>query len=192
MNKKMKTTIDLNSNESTKWTLQYGPQDDNAPKTPRELGKCDWDIIDAEVPGNVELDLLKAGKIKEPMIGNNVYALREYETYQWWYRRNFKGPKVSKDHRVELCFDGVDCIADIWLNNKNIGRFENMFVEHNLDITDLLEDKNELYVCIYSPILEGRKYPREALGVNDDALAESVNIRKAARYVRMGYFTKTR
>ncbi len=176
----MKTTIDLNSNESTKWTLQYGPQDDNAPKTPRELGKCDWDIIDAEVPGNVELDLLKAGKIKEPMIGNNVYALREYETYQWWYRRNFKGPKVSKDHRVELCFDGVDCIADIWLNNKNIGRFENMFVEHNLDITDLLEDKNELYVCIYSPILEGRKYPREALGVNDDALAESVNIRKAA------------
>lgn len=173
--------IMLNSAHSIEWTLFYGPQHKTAPNTPDELNKINREWIKAIVPGNVELDLLRAGKIADPMVGNNVYDLRKYETYQWWYQCQFAQPEIPENHSVNLCFDGIDCIADIWLNGRELGRTENMLVEYHFDVTNLLEKDNELVICIHSPILEGRKYQREFFGVRSDALGgESVNIRKAA------------
>jgi beta-mannosidase len=175
----IKTTLSLNSESSTTWTLYFGPQDENAPQNPVELKKSKYQHIDATVPGNVEIDLLKAGLIEDPMKGDHVYDLRKFETYNWWYRRNFIRPECKQGERVELCFDGIDCIADIWLNNRKIAHIENMFVEHHYDITDVIEKHNELYVYIYSTLLEARKHIRNNFGVRYDALAEAVNIRKA-------------
>lgn len=176
-----KNIISLNSVNTGDWMLQYGMQDKNAPASLEELNSSEWEKINAWVPGNVELDLWNAGKIKDPMIGNNVYDLRQYETFQWWYSRKFKKPEIPEGHRVELRFEGIDCIADIWLNGEKIAHVENMFVEHQFDVTDLLREENELYIKIYSAVLEGRKYKREAFGIKYDALGgESVNIRKAA------------
>lgn len=171
----------LNSNQVNRWTLYYGPETKSAPNSPAELNRVNWDFVPSVVPGNVEIDLLKAGIIKNPEVSNNIYDLREYETYQWWYHLKFERSVISGEHNVELCFDGLDCIADIWLNGEKIGRTENMFVEHHFNVTEYIEDHNELWVCIHSPILEGRKYQRELWGVRYDALGgESVNIRKAA------------
>ncbi len=175
-----KKTITLNSDQKGDWTLYFGVQDKDVPNTPGELKRSNFQHIDASVPGNVEIDLLKAGIIQDPMKGDNVYDLRKYETYQWWYQRSFKKPETRDGERVELCFDGIDCIADIWLNNKKIAHTENMFVEHHYDVTDLLEKNNEISVCIYSTLLEARKHLRNNFGVRYDALAEAVSIRKAA------------
>lgn len=177
----MKKTYNLNSTQEFSWVLYFGLQDENAPGSPDELLISSFERIEATVPGNVEIDLENAGLIADPKIGNNVYKLRKYEVHQWWYRCQFKNPEILEKHKVNLCFDGIDCVADIWLNNEKIGRVENMFVEHNFDVTEVLKKENELYVCIHSPILEGRKYQREFFGVRYDALGgESVNIRKAA------------
>ena len=173
-----KTVVTLNSSKPGNWTLQYGLQDKNAPQTPEELKKSNWKSIKATVPGNVELDLMAEGLIKDPLVGNNVNDLRKYETYQWWYHRTFIKPGVPEGSRVELCFDGIDTIADIWLNNRKIGHVENMLVEHHFDITDYLEDQNELYIYIYSTVLEARKHRLHELGERYNALAEAVSIRK--------------
>ena len=77
-----------------------------APATPDELKKKDWPVIPAAVPGNVELDLLASGKIKNPEIGNHIYALRKYEAYQWWYFKSFDTPRVAAGERVEIVFEG--------------------------------------------------------------------------------------
>ncbi len=176
-----KTVVSLNSGQTIEWQLYWGLQDKDAPRTPVELRAANWKKIDARVPGNVELDLLKAGEIQAPEIGNNVYALRKYESCQWWYRCNFPGPDVPEGHLAELCFHGIDCIAEIWLNDVKIGHVENMFIAHRFDVNDLLSAENELFVRIDSAVLEGRKYQREMFGVRYDALGgESVNIRKAA------------
>lgn len=174
-----KKTVTLNSDQKGDWTLYFGVQDKDAPGSPGELKRSNFQHIDASVPGNVEIDLLKAGIIQDPMKGDNVYDLRKYETYQWWYQRSFKKPEIKDGERVELCFDGIDCIAEIWLNNKKIACMEDMLVEHHFDITDLLETNNQLSICIYSTILEARKHLRNNFGVRYDALAEGVNIRKA-------------
>ena len=82
----MNKTYNLNSSQELNWQLYFGLQDEDAPLSPDDLSKGSFQMIPADVPGNVEIDLEKAGIIKDPMIGNNVYELRKFETYQWWYR----------------------------------------------------------------------------------------------------------
>jgi beta-mannosidase len=174
-----KEIISLNSTKSSEWTLYYGVQDKNAPQTPEEMMQSEFKNISATVPGNVEIDLEREGIIKDPMIGTNVYDLRKYETYDWWYKRSFPKPQTKDGERIELCFDGIDCIADIWLNGNKIASVENMFVEHQYDVTDILKDKNELYVHIKSTELEARNQLRNNFGVRYDQLGEASAIRKA-------------
>jgi beta-mannosidase len=174
-----KKVLSLNTMQKTDWSLYYGVQDQNAPQTPNELLKSKFKNISATVPGNVEIDLEREGIIEDPMIGTNVYDLRKYETYAWWYTRKFDKPKLENGERVELVFDGIDCIADIWLNNQLIASIDNMLVEHHYDVTDLLKDKNTLYVHIKSTELEARNHLRNNFGVRYDQLGEAAAIRKA-------------
>jgi hypothetical protein len=68
-------TVSLNG----EWKLCYGIYDRNTPVTPDELKNNNWPVISGRVPGNVELDLLASGEIKNPETGDNVYDLRKYE-----------------------------------------------------------------------------------------------------------------
>ncbi len=174
-----KEIISLNSGENSPWILYFGVQDEKAPRSPRGLKRSGFSRIPATVPGNVEIDLQSAGIIEDPMIGDHVYDMRKYETYQWWYHRSFGKPDVAQGERIELSLEGIDCIADVWLNDVKIARVENMFVEHHFDITDLVGENNELYICIHSTVLEARKHLRNNFGVRYDALAEAVSVRKA-------------
>ncbi len=174
-----KTIISLNSAKSSDWSLYYGVQDKNAPQSPSELGNSDFKNISATVPGNVEIDLEREGIIKNPMIGDNVYDLRKFEAYAWWYVREFDKPKIKSGERVELAFDGIDCIADIWLNGNKIATVENMLVEYHYDVTDIMKDKNELYIHIKSTELEARNQLRNNFGMRYDQLGEASAMRKA-------------
>ncbi|MCF8226963.1 MAG: glycoside hydrolase family 2 [Bacteroidales bacterium] len=174
-----KKVISLNSTKDGEWKLFFGIQDASAPQTPDELKESPLRSITATVPGNVEIDLQREGIIEDPMIGDNVYDLRKYESYYWWYVREFDAPDLKTGESLELAFDGIDCIADIWLNGRLIASVENMFVEHHYDITELLEDQNVLHVHIKSTVLEAREYFRNNFGVRYDQLGEAVSIRKA-------------
>ena len=58
----MNKTYNLNSSQELNWQLYFGLQDENAPSSPDDLSKGSFQIIPAIVPGNVEIDLEKAGK----------------------------------------------------------------------------------------------------------------------------------
>ena len=163
------------------WKLYYGLFNKNAPTTPDELSKADWRVIPATVPGNVELDLLAAREIKNPEFGNNVYDLRKYEAYQWWYYRTFETPKLNTGECVELDFEGLDCFGSIWINNHLVGETDNMLIEHRFNITDLLmkEGKNDIYIRIDPALAKAQKYIIGSLGSRTMFSVEQVNIRKA-------------
>lgn len=136
--------------------------------------------IPARVPGNVEIDMERAGLIADPFFGDNIRGLRKTEFYAWRYARAFTAPKPGKGERAQLFFGGVDCFARIVLNGHEIGRSENALVEHAFDATDALaEGENRLEVFIDSPILRVQGEPLEgeafALAVNH----ESLRVRKA-------------
>jgi beta-mannosidase len=163
------------------WKLYYGLCDKNAPGTPDELLTKNWSMIPAKVPGNVELDLLASGKIKNPELGNNIYDLRKYEAYQWWYYRTFKTPGFTEGEKVEIVFDGLDCFATIWINNKMVGETDNMLIDHRFDITNLLNrDGNTVYIRINPAIAEARKYITGTVGNRSLFRAEYQHIRKAS------------
>ena len=163
------------------WKLSYGQQTQDAPATPQELAASYWPTIEAQVPGNVELDLINAqilpGDIER---GDRIYALREFETCRWWYQTNFQTPTLEAGQRLELVLDGLDCMGSIWLNGHEVGQTDNMLIPHRFDVTDFLnKDKNELAVRIDSAVLEGRRHECQPLEFAFQTNWEALNVRKA-------------
>ena len=171
------TNISLNG----EWELSYGLKDKNSPENPDELKDGNFKVISATVPGNVELDLLAAGEIENPEVGNNVYKLRKYEAYQWWYSREFKKPKFDVDDRVEIVFDGLDNFGTIWINNTLIGETENMLISHSFDITDALkpEGSNTIFIRINPAVPEAQKHTVGVFSPRQITGSEQLYVRKA-------------
>ncbi len=136
--------------------------------------------VDAVVPGDVHLDLMRAGKIADPFIGLNYLDCKWMEEKEWWYRREFSVPEGFSGRRVELQFGGLDCCATVWVNGELADKHCNMFVHHTIDISALLRygHRNTVAVCLSSPIkaVEGKTV--EGLSAANGT-SERVHIRKA-------------
>lgn len=145
--------IDLNG----KWELDYFPQPERGAVRTLAAVPSDAHRVAATVPGNCELDLVDAGILPPPEIGLNAMAFRPYEGYQWLYTKSFEYKRESSTGRVHLVFDGIDTLADIFLNGEKIGETENMFITHRFDITDKIkEGANKVQVLIRSMMLDSR------------------------------------
>ena len=121
------------------WNLYYAPEKAGQPDTYNPNLLNTWHKISAQIPGNVEIDLEAAGITPDPFYADNLHAYAPYEYYQWVYEKTFTLAKTcAPDHRIFLCFGGIDTIADIYLNGVHLGRTENMLIEHEFDVTDLL------------------------------------------------------
>lgn len=110
------------------WSLYYHPETGVLPQTPAELSAANWPRIDAQVPGNVELDLYRAGIEGAPFWDENIYHFRKYEFYQWWFVREFDVPAAFAGKRCVLQFDGIDTLAEIFVNDVCVGTAQNMFI----------------------------------------------------------------
>lgn len=104
--------------------------------------------LPAQVPGEIHLDLVRAGLMPEPSVGNNVPLCRWPETKSWWYRTTFT---VSEDfcrhERQELVFDGLDLYAQVFINGKLAGEAANAFVPAVFPVKKFIQvGRNELVV----------------------------------------------
>ncbi len=137
-------TISLNGT----WSLR-GQREEAADKRPLSL--------EATVPGCVQLDLSRAGYLPEDLyMGKNILETEKFEDYEWWYERTFDAPEKRKN--VYLVFEGVDCIAEYYLNGKKIGESENMYIAHEFRVDDYLVDgENTLTVHLRSAVLYGQR-----------------------------------
>ena len=164
------------------WQLSYGAERPDGPRTPSELAKARWPRVEAAVPGNVELDLMKAGVLPELSVGTNICLLRAYEGHQWWYQRTFKTPERPEGARAELVFEGIDCLGTVFLNGSPLGETRNMFIAHRFDVTELLRKtgrENELAVRLDSAVLAGRRHQPSAAEGAFQMSWESLAVRKA-------------
>ena len=163
------------------WTLDYWEQKRIPVVSPEGMQGVEYETIKAEVPGNVELDLLAAGLVENPEIGSNVYLLRPYEGCQWRYSRKFVSPERSDEDEVAIHFGGIDCYAEIYLNGRHIGSASNMLIDYEYDVTDAVAapgEENLLEVYIRSSVIEGRRNVPPVISYNFAQL-ESVYSRRA-------------
>lgn len=166
-----------------KWRLFYFPQGKYKITNPEQLRALGLASIEADVPGEVALDLSRAGKLPSDLyFGANILKLRPYELYEWWYQREFPTPNGIAGRRVELHFRGVDCLATYWLNGKELGETANALIEHHLDVTGKLKasEPNVLSIRLRSPVIEANS--KDYAPGWDSAIptnAEQIWIRKA-------------
>jgi len=104
--------------------------------------------LPAQVPGEIHLDLIRAGQMPEPTIGAHMPECRWPETRSWWYRRAFEvDERFLSYERQQLVFDGLDLYAQIFVNGRLVGEATNAFVPHAFHVRDLLvAGENELVV----------------------------------------------
>ncbi len=90
------------------WQLYFFPQGEHEYDSPQGLVQSGIKPIPAQVPGNVELDLQRAGLLPDLYYSDNIRQVRRFETYEWWYFRSFPVPAEFLGKRVEIAFEGMD------------------------------------------------------------------------------------
>jgi beta-mannosidase len=104
--------------------------------------------LPAQVPGEIHLDLMRAGQMPEPSVGTNMPDCRWPETKSWWYRTTFElDDRFITHERQQLVFDGLDLYAQVFVNGQLIGEAANAFVPAVFDVKRCLRaGENELVV----------------------------------------------
>jgi len=107
-----------------------------------------------QVPGCVQMDLMALDQLPDPFYRTNEVETIKLEHKNWVYRRAFDlDHETVEADMVELVFEGVDTIAEIYLNDTYLAQIENMFMPFRFDVTDLLRvGENELTVRLLSPV----------------------------------------
>ncbi len=144
----------------------------------RRVGEDEW--RPAVVPGGVHTDLLALGLIPDPFVGDNERRVQWVAENDWEYRRYFAVESDDQD-RVFLVFDGLDTLAEVWLNGRLVGCGENMFRQYRWEVGSLLrEGENELRVLFRSPVkyITARQEERPLRGVTQ-AIPGGPYMRKA-------------
>ncbi|MFB9449521.1 glycoside hydrolase family 2 protein [Dactylosporangium vinaceum] len=102
----------------------------------------------ATVPGCVHTDLLAAGAIADPHLGDNEVATQWIGHRDWRYRTTFD---AAPGARSDLVFHGLDTLATITCNGVELGRTENMHRSYRFPVDGLLRaEGNELTVELAS------------------------------------------
>jgi beta-mannosidase len=114
----------------------------DAASHPDQLRDCGaWD--NALVPGTVASSLRALGKwtLGQPL---------DTDAHDWWYHTTFAAPPNIAERTCVLCFDGLATLAEVWLNGRRILVSDNMFRMHRLNVSDALQDQNELVIVFRS------------------------------------------
>ncbi len=119
----------------------------------------------ATVPGVVHTDLHANHLIPDPMYGNNEQELQWIGETDWEYRTVLvvKEGGLAKKH-MDLCFDGLDTYADVYVNDSLVLEANNMFRSWRIGVKPLLHiGENNIRVVFHSP-MKVTKEPWDSLG----------------------------
>lgn len=144
-------------------------------------GESDW--LPAHVPGNVHTDLLALGLIPDPFVSDHELKVQWVAESDWEYTLKFtpEGSLLSNPYIFLVC-DGLDTLAEVFINGQKLGNAENMFRQYRWELTGLLHPgENQLTVHFASPVqfVLGRYQQRQIPGVSDVHIPGGPYIRKA-------------
>ncbi len=123
----------------------------------------------ARMPEQVHDVLLRLGKIADPRVGKNAAECTWVGEKDWAYACTFASP-TKNDGPVFLRFDGLDTLAEAYLNGRHIGSFDNMYRRYAVEVKDKLAPTgkdNVLLIVFSSPLrfVNQVKVPENLKGV---------------------------
>ncbi|MBR6256370.1 MAG: glycoside hydrolase family 2 protein [Lachnospiraceae bacterium] len=108
----------------------------------------------ATAPGSVLSVLRAAGEIPDPYAGENekdLLYLFEHD-YEFDTVFNVRGDMLQEEV-LEMVFEGIDTISEIYLNGEKLGRTKNMHRTYRFPVKDKLHmGSNDLKIHLFSPL----------------------------------------
>lgn len=136
----------------------------------------------AHVPGSVYADLMADGTMPNPFWRENELDAFERMKKDYVYQRAFTVTEAQLAHaHVELVCEGLDTLAHVSLNGREIAFADNMHITWVWDVKEQLHaGENTLEIRFDSPILYCAKKAEEAPGwESSDATPGFRHLRKA-------------
>lgn len=146
----------------------------------READSQTWHS--AHVPGSVYADLMADGTMPDPFWRENELDAFERMKKDYVYQRTFTVTEAQLAHaHVELVCEGLDTLAHVSLNGREIAFADNMHITWVWDVKEQLRaGENTLEIRFDSPILYCAKKAEEAPGwESSDATPGFRHLRKA-------------
>ena len=144
-----KTSLDLTG----KWEFKQYPA---SARRMRDLDSAGWQTTN--VPCSIFNSLIESRQIVQADINANPEKFSWVSEKPWIYRKIFDATAEMLDcNRIELVFDGLDTIASIWLNNKLIGKTNNMFIPSRFDVTSFLKNRENSLLVKFEPATQYAK-----------------------------------
>jgi beta-mannosidase len=146
----------------------------------------------ASVPGLIHTDLLTYKLIPDPFYRDNENKVQWVSDSEWEYRRTISADQNLLKHKhIDLVFEGLNTIADVYLNGKLVLHADNMFREWRADIRSYLEQGTNTLSIIFHRIKPelarlDKAHPEEKEGADTSAVAKMFDagnksyVRKAA------------
>lgn len=111
---------------------------------------CSFGKLEAQVPGCLHKDLLRADIIKDPLLRDNAESCRELEFERPVYSKKFVFNESAE--KIFLEFSMLDVYCDVFLNGQHLGFCENMFIPHRFDVSKIVKKgENIIEVKFYPP-----------------------------------------
>tara|TARA_B100000795_G_scaffold112494_1_gene83342 strand:+ start:60355 stop:62856 length:2502 start_codon:yes stop_codon:yes gene_type:complete len=131
-----------------------------SPNKVQSLNGSDWQFVEtgaqnwkpAQIPGTVQTDLLRLGKIPDPFLLNNEDSIQWVSQRDWTYKKIFSVPSkiLKKQHHI-LIFEGLDTYAQIVLNDSLLFKSDNAFRGYDFNVSKILQHENTLEITLGSP-----------------------------------------
>jgi beta-mannosidase len=138
-----------------KWEIGYTGDLTNNPEN----------YYSAVVPGAAQLDIATAKGYKKYYEGENWKDYLWMEDVFFHYVTRFECPNYREKDRVRFVSKGIDHQFKIMLNEAVIYESEGMYSLINLDLTNLLQDENELRVIVF-PVPKSNHKSRDRFQAN--------------------------
>ncbi len=140
------------------------------------------DKLPATVPGSVYSDLLDNGQMENPFWKDNEIEALKLMDFDYEYETSFDADEsfLNADQTI-LRFDGLDTLANVYLNDTHIITANNMHRTWECDVKALLKKSgNTLKVIFHSPTkFIADAFAKEPTLGTEDCMQGFVHIRKA-------------
>ena len=142
--------------------------------------------FETKLPASVYNDLLNNGRIEDPFYRDNELKALKVVDNDFSYSTEFAADDMADFDRVMLVFEGIDTLADIYVNDCFVASVNNMHRTWKFDVKKLLktgkdvEHMNKLEVILHSPtkFIEAENEKDPILG-QEDAMKGMAYLRKA-------------
>lgn len=107
--------------------------------TPEALGGLRF--VSARVPGTV------ASALEQQKAWRRGQGVR-FDALEHWFRCHFDAEPAARGEEVILQMGGIATVAEVWFNGEPVLKSNSMFAAHQVEVTRLVRERNEvLIVC---------------------------------------------